>query len=296
MNAFDQMISDLSEKERIRNLLGRVVSKEVADELLNSTLELGGEEKEVTILFSDIRRFTNVCEGESPKRILELLNVYLTEVATIIEHNHGVVDKFIGDAVMALFGAPIHSEHSPNHAVQAALAMTEMLKDLNHRFVEMNYEAIDIGIGINTGVVVAGNMGSKTRMNYTVIGDNVNLSSRLEGLTKYYGLQILVGEATKEKTTGIPYQYVDCVRVKGKQEAVTIYEPLLQPLDSKELQAYDNALQSYTKGAFAEARIAFEELYAQYSKPLYGIYTQRCQSFVSHPPENWSGIFSFSAK
>ena len=204
-NSFNRMAKGLAEKEKIRNLLGKVVSSDIAEELLSKEIELGGEEKEATILFSDIREFTQLCEGVEPKQILEILNVYLTEMSELVELNKGVIDKYIGDAIMAIFGAPTQHGDDANNAVTAALAMTAALTLLNQAR-QGSAPMIKIGIGLNTATVVAGNMGSPNRLNYTVIGDGVNLSSRLEGLTKFYGLEILVSESTKMKAKKFVYQ------------------------------------------------------------------------------------------
>ena len=295
MRSFDHMVADLSEKEKIRNLLGKVVSREIAEELLTSDIELGGEEKYVTILFSDIRGFTNACEGEKPHRILDLLNIYLTEVADIIEENQGVVDKFIGDAVMALFGAPIQREHDAQNAVNSALAMESMLGHLNVRLEKKGYANINIGIGIHSGIVVAGNMGSESRLNYTVIGDNVNLSARLEGLTKFYGVSTIVSESTKNHCPH-HFLYLDCVQVKGKNEHVQIFSPLSDPLSSKEKKAYDTAIESYKKGDFVLASQQFSSLLSSYERKLYTMYHMRCIEFTNNPPEDWNGVFRFSTK
>jgi len=296
LQSFGHMMQDLSEKERIRNLLGKVVSPEIANELLHHSIELGGEEKYVTMLFSDIRGFTKACEGEDPKRILDLLNIYLTEVATIIEEHHGVVDKFIGDAVMALFGAPITREEDPQNAVQAALDMSTMLVSLNQRLQKDGYDSISIGIGVHSGSVVAGNMGSENRLNYTVIGDNVNLCSRLEGLTKFYGVSIIVSEETRSQCPNIHFRFLDRVQVKGKSEAVSIFQPLSVALSEEERTLYAQALIKYTEGDFRAAKEDFERLCAQYPAPLYGTYQQRCQDWIVAPPTDWQGIYKFQTK
>jgi len=264
--------------------------------LLQHSIELGGEEKYVTMLFSDIRGFTKACEGEDPARILDLLNIYLTEVATIIENQHGVVDKFIGDAVMALFGAPITRKEDTQNAVSAALKMTSMLVGLNARLKEDGYDPISIGIGVHSGMVVAGNMGSENRLNYTVIGDNVNLCSRLEGLTKFYGVSIIVSEETKEKCPSLPFLFVDRVMVKGKSEAVSIYLPLLDTVSPEEDTMYRTALKIYRSGDFAAAHQAFTALHHSHQRALYATYQQRCNNWVEEPPPNWDGIYRFQTK
>jgi adenylate cyclase len=273
-----------------------VVSPEIANELLRGEIELGGEEKVATILFSDIRGFTKACEGEKPERILTLLNIYLTEVANIIEERNGVVDKFIGDAVMALFGAPVASDRDPQNAVQAALDMCIMLRRLNVDLEARGYLNLDIGIGINTGPLVAGNMGSENRLNYTVIGDNVNLSSRLEGLTKFYGVKVIVSETTYSLCEGIPFLFIDHVRVKGKKSAVRIFAPLEKAIPPEEEESYGRCLEKYSSGDFQAADQGFSTLFEEYKRELYRMYALRCRQLIDNPPSAWDGVHTFTSK
>ncbi len=224
--AFNQMTAGLAERDRVRNLLGMVVSPEIATQLLQSDLQLGGEEREVTILFCDLRDFTSFSEKMAPAEVLTLLNRYLDRMSGIIERHGGVIDKFIGDAIMALFGAPVAVADAPARAVAAARDMARALESLNAELRNEGKPALQFGIGINTAQVVAGNMGSKTRLNYTVIGDGVNLASRLEGLTKEpsYATPIIVSEATLAGITPRPFaRELGEVKVKGKAQAVKIF-------------------------------------------------------------------------
>ncbi|MEW6200900.1 MAG: adenylate/guanylate cyclase domain-containing protein [bacterium] len=177
------MTKELEERDRVRDLLGKVVSPEIAEELLNKKLELGGEEREVTILFTAVRNFTTLSENYPQRAVLEMLNTHLTRMRTVVEKNGGVVDKYIGDSVMAIFGAPLHHDDA-DRRLKTAIEMMQMEKEINEDFKRKGLTAIEIGIGINTAVVIAGNMGSQSRMNYTVIGDGVNVASRLENLTR----------------------------------------------------------------------------------------------------------------
>ena len=183
-NAFNRMSAGLAERDQVRDLLGKVVSPAVATELLRKDVTLGGEEREVTVLFSDLRNFTSMSEKRSPQEMLGILNRYFTQMSAIVEAHDGVVDKYVGDAMMALFGAPLAGPDDADHALETALEMSAALDELNREWQRQGRHALDIGIGINTDVVVAGNMGSQTRLNYTVIGDGVNLASRLEALTR----------------------------------------------------------------------------------------------------------------
>jgi adenylate cyclase len=224
--SFNQMSEGLAERDRVRDLLGKVVSPEVATELLRKDLTLGGEEREVTVLFSDLRNFTSMSERLSPQEMLEILNRYFTRMAAIIERHGGVVDKYMGDALMALFGAPVSNPDDADRAMQCSLEMTQALDELNQQWNQRGLPTIGVGIGINTDVVVAGNMGSKTRLNYTVIGDGVNLASRLEGLTKSvdYEARIIISGSTLIKAKRkYRTRRLGEVAVKGKQQPTEIF-------------------------------------------------------------------------
>ena len=230
--AFNHMTAGLADRDRVRDLLGKVVSPEIAAQLLQSDLKLGGEEREVTILFSDLRDFTSLSENLAPTEVLALLNRYLDRMTSIIEKHGGVIDKYIGDAIMALFGAPVALPDAAVRAVTAARDMADALDEMNRELAATGQAALAFGIGINTARVVAGNMGSKTRLNYTVIGDGVNLASRLEGLTKdpTYRTNIIISEGTA-RAIGEEgkLRSLGSVTVKGKSQAVTIFAVDIQP-------------------------------------------------------------------
>ncbi len=224
--AFNHMTAGLAERDQVRDLLGKVVSPEIATQLLQAGIQLGGEEREVTILFCDLRNFTGLSEQMTPTDVLALLNRYLDRMSIIIERHGGVIDKYIGDAIMALFGAPVADPASAGQAVAAAREMAQALEVLNREFLAEGRPALAFGIGINTARVVAGNMGSKTRLNYTVIGDGVNLASRLEALTKEpaYDTPIIISEATlRALPVHPPTRELGEVHVKGKADAVKIF-------------------------------------------------------------------------
>ena len=224
-DAVNGMAAGLEEKERVRNLLGRLVSNDVAEELLKNDIELGGEEKNVTVLFCDIRDFTSLSESMPPSELLNLLNRYFTRLTAIIESHHGVVDKYIGDEVMAVFGAPVENRNHASQAVAAAREILEALSIFNREIEHELGKALSIGIGINTGTAVAGNIGSQSRMNYTVIGDVVNTASRLEGLTKEFNIPLVVSSATALATSDVKWRDLGEVTVKGKSEKLRIYTP-----------------------------------------------------------------------
>jgi adenylate cyclase len=224
--SFNQMGEGLAERDRVRDLLGKVVSPQIAAELLRKDVALGGEERRVTVLFSDLRNFTGMSEALSPQEMLGILNHYFTRMGAIVENHGGVVDKYIGDALMALFGAPLGNPDDGDRAMKTALEMTEALDDLNRQWRKRGLPTIGVGIGINTDIVVAGNMGSETRLNYTVIGDGVNLASRLEELTKtpHYETRIIISGSTlataKERYRT---RRLGEVAVKGKQKSTEIF-------------------------------------------------------------------------
>ena len=187
------------EKRRVKRLFSRYVSKDVYQQLLASPGEvgLGGERREMTVLFSDMRGFTTLSESGEAEDLVRQLNQYFTRMVEVVFAHRGTIDKFVGDMVMALFGAPLDDPDHADHAVQTALKMVDELQELNRRWAVEGRAALDIGIGINTGEMIAGNIGSDTIMSYTVIGDNVNLGARLESLNKDYGTRILISEATR---------------------------------------------------------------------------------------------------
>ncbi|MCS7204921.1 MAG: CHASE2 domain-containing protein [Leptospiraceae bacterium] len=220
----------LTEEENvkfIRTTFSKFVSQDVVEELLNNpdAITLGGSKREITVFFSDVRGFTTVSERLTPEDLVNLINEYLSEMTELIIDYRGTIDKYMGDAIMAFWGAPTPNDDHAYYACVAALAQAKKLKELQQRWKERNIPVLDIGIGINTGPAVVGNMGSSRRMDYTVMGDTVNLGSRLEGTTKTYGVQICISEFTYERVKDRVYaRELDLVRVKGKLEPVRIYE------------------------------------------------------------------------
>jgi adenylate cyclase len=260
---------------------------------------LGGEEVEATILFSDIRSFTDISEKMAPQQVIRMLNYYLTEMNRIIEDNQGVVDKYIGDAIMAIFGAPLAHTDSPGNAVRSALAMQAAMVDVNGYFRERRIPEFSIGIGINSGTVVAGNMGSMSRLNYTVLGDAVNLASRIEGLCKPYGVPIVISETTRAACPDVVCRELDRVTVKGKSRPVTLFQPLQARTEAglNALEKYQRALDGYRGRDWALARRLFEELQRDEPATLYQIYLDRIAHFLEHPPgDDWDGVFAYSTK
>ena len=214
------------EKHELKNLFSKYVSKDVLNEILSdpSKVKLGGEEKEVTVFFSDIRGFTTISEKTTPKELVRILNKYFTAMTKEVLDNGGVLDKYIGDAIMAFWGAPIDDPDQAENALKASLKMLEKLKELNKELKSIGDPEINIGIGLYTGPAIVGNVGSDLRFDYTVMGDTVNVASRLEGLNKEYKTQIIIGETVKNKIKGhYKFKFLGSVAVKGRKEPLNIY-------------------------------------------------------------------------
>jgi adenylate cyclase len=259
-----RFLAEEEERKRIRKAFESYVAPTVVQEMLKhpEQLRLGGERREITILFSDIRGFTTLSEHLDPEVLASLLHDFLNPMSDIIINRGGTIDKYIGDAIMALFGAPLPQAEHPQMACRAALEMDARLEALNRDWAALGRPQLKIGVGINTGMVAVGNMGSDRLFDYTAIGNDVNLASRLEGLNKYYGTQILVSQTTAEALgNDFILQDVDLVKVKGKTEATRIYELLGEgkpdPEMARYLELYHKALALYREGRFAESQTAF---------------------------------------
>ncbi|MGH8529489.1 MAG: CHASE2 domain-containing protein [Nevskiales bacterium] len=292
-------------RRRLGQMFGQYIPSEVVAELdrLGKEISLEGESREMTVLFSDIRNFTPIAERLQPRELTALINEFLTPLTRTIHANRGTIDKYMGDAVMAFWGAPLTDEQHALHAVEAALDMVEVMRTLRADFANRGLPELNIGIGINTGPMIVGNMGSEFRVGYTVMGDAVNLGSRLEGLSKQYDTGIVVGEATVIKVAGFRFRELDRVRVKGKLEPISIFEPIgpenkLAERRRAELEAYERALALYRDNDWDGAGQAFEMLSMTYAGAgLYRIYTGRCAFYRSHPPPpSWDGVFSYTTK
>ncbi|HEU4708027.1 MAG TPA: adenylate/guanylate cyclase domain-containing protein, partial [Methylophilaceae bacterium] len=292
-------------KRQLAGLFGQYVPPELVDEMAKDpeAFSLEGESRELTVLFSDVRGFTTISEGLDPKELTQLMNEFLTPMTHVIHHSRGTIDKYMGDAIMAFWGAPLHDPDHAKHALSAAMEMVRNLDELQARFKAKGWPEINIGVGLNTGVMTVGNMGSEFRMAYTVMGDAVNLGSRLEGLTKNYGVHIIVSEFTKEKVSDFIFRKLDVVRVKGKDEPVTIYEPVCEAGQASdalldELSRYEEALASYRAQNWVQAEQKFNELQNQYpQRYLYRMYLERIAYFRKNPPAaEWDGVFTYETK
>lgn len=224
-SGFNTMVDGLRERDKLRTTFGKYMTPAVMDHLMKGEVELGGESLTVTILFTDIRGFTTISESMSAHELVRLLNEYFTEMVTIVMEEGGVVDKYIGDAIMAVFGAPVPSPDDAQRAVRAAVRMRAALRKLNERLAREGKTPLQTGIGLHTGEVVAGNIGSEARMEYTVIGDAVNLASRLEGATKEMGVHILISEDTKALLDDtFETRALSSIKVKGRNAPVMTFE------------------------------------------------------------------------
>jgi adenylate cyclase len=226
-SGFNAMVDGLKERDKLRNTMGKYMTQTVMDHLMSGKVQLGGASIPVTILFTDIRSFTTISEKMDAQALVGLLNEYFTEMVGIVMEESGVVDKYIGDAIMAVFGAPVPKKDDAVNAVRAAVRMRKALAHLNDRLKERGLQTLRTGIGIHTGEVVAGNIGSEKRMEYTVIGDAVNLASRLESNTKELGVNVLISEDTYQLVKGaIDARPVKEITVKGRHQPVMTYEVL----------------------------------------------------------------------
>ena len=262
-----RFLAEEEERKRIRKAFESYVAPTIVQEMLKhpEQLRLGGERREITILFTDIRGFTTMSEKLDPEALVTLLHDFLNPMSNIIVNQGGTIDKYMGDAIMALFGAPLAQPDHAHLACRAALEMVSSLAALNQEWATQGRPPLRVGVGVNTGPMAVGNMGSDRLFDYTAIGDNVNLGSRLEGLNKYYGTNILISQTTAAAVgNAFILRDVDQVRVKGKAQAARIYELLgagaPDPDLARYLELYHSALALYRQGQFAASRTAFEQV------------------------------------
>lgn len=289
----------------IRKAFSRFVPEQIIDELASNYSQENvsvGEKREVAILFSDIRSFTNISECNKPEVIVSFLNRYFSIMVEIIKKHGGTIDKFIGDAIMALFGTPISYEDNAQRAVAAAYEMRQALSSVPLEDLVMPENmSFNIGIGIHYGDVIVGSIGSKDKTDYSVIGDSVNLASRLEGLTKTYGTQILVSDSVKNscEEDSFVFRHLDSVKVKGKAIAVPIYavDRDEEEFPNEYRDAYHKGMELYTQGIFRLAKEYFEAaLKSVEDDKACLLMISRCTDFIENPPESWDGSISFTTK
>ena len=298
------MAKGLAEREQIRDLLGKVVSPEIAAELMGGHIELGGEERIVSVLFADIRGFTTLSEQQTPSQTLHMLNQCFEKICFAIESSGGVVDKFNGDAVMALFGAPVDHIDDADRAIKALLSIESAVRELSDNPASPT-AGLSIGLGIHTGLVVAGNMGSKNRMNYTVIGDSVNLASRLESLTRLYGVSNLVSEASIHAlgTDAAKYLWLDLdlVRVKGKREPVRVFTMMgvtgsLSPERLAQAELFRRMRLLYERAEWDATLEVLQMLNGHAPDTLFDMYHDRIQTLRRTTQPGWDGVFNLEIK
>ncbi len=297
------------EKRAVRQAFGLYISPDFMQELTHDPdkLRLGGETRDLSVMFTDIRNFTTISEGLPPQELIQMMNDFLTPMSDLVMQNRGTIDKYIGDAMMAFWNAPLDDPHHARHACKTALQMQAAVEPVNQNIkAKGGTTLLKVGIGINSGPCAVGNMGSKQRFAYSTLGDAVNLASRLEGQTKGYGVSVIIGEATQAAAPEFAVLELDLIRVKGKTKPARIFallgdENMAVSENFKKLRAaHDAMMKSYRLGDFAEtlkciedcARIEFLDL-----KSLYDMYRQRVQTLYDYPPEGgWEGVYEAKGK
>jgi adenylate cyclase len=304
-NAY-QYFSEEKEKLYIRSVFKHYLAENVVDTILQDAdaLAFGGQRRNLTVLFSDIRSFTTYSEKYTPEEVVSNLGEYLTEMVDVILRYGGMLDKFVGDEVMAVFGAPAHM---PDHAERACLVALEMIRSLDRlkdRWAKEGKETFDIGIGVNTGDMLVGNLGSRQIFDYTVIGDNVNLGARLEGINKVYKTanNIIISEFTKnELSDNLITRELDSVRVKGKTRPVAIFELVgerdIIVYSDEFLEHYAQGLQAYKSRDWDRALGEFKKALVLNEDDVSSMYIKRCRHFKKFPPgKDWDGVFTLKTK
>ncbi len=291
-------------KRQLTRLFGQYVPPELVDEMNENpaSISLEGESREMTVLFSDVRGFTTISEGLNPEELTRLMNAFLTPMTGVIHEYRGTIDKYMGDAIMAFWGAPLKDPLHAKHGVEAGLRMIEIMKELGPEFKKRGWPELKIGVGLNTGPMNVGNMGSEFRMAYTVLGDAVNLGSRLEGLTKQYGVDLMVSETTAAAADNYLYRELDLVKVKGKHEPVAIFEPValkgsLSDAELNTLDRYHQALKHFRNQDWGYAERLLSELLTEEKRMIYEIYLDRINLYREQPPgKDWDGVFTHTSK
>ena len=293
-------------KRQFTELFGQYVPPELVDKMASDPEKYTMEPKaaELTILFSDVRGFTSISEALKPEELREYINDYLTDMSGIIRSKYnGTLDKYIGDAIMAFWGAPVEDPQHARNGILAGLAMQKECAVLNAKFAARGWPTIKIGVGLNSGNVRVGDMGSQVRRAYTVMGDAVNVASRLEGRTKYYGVGVLVGESTRKAVKDVIFREVDRIKVKGKDEAITIYEPVALESEAgkevhEELKLWNQTLREYRAQQWDRLEVNLMNLQRMYpGRELYALYAGRAAGFRrTPPPAGWDGVTAFDEK
>jgi adenylate cyclase len=302
--ALYRVLIEEQEKRKVRGAFQQYVSPEVIRRVLNDPGSVTPRKTEITVLFSDVRGFTSISESLDAQDLARLLNNYLTEMTRIIFKYQGTLDKYIGDAVMAIWGAPYTEPKHGERCCRAALAMIARLAELQKKWVAEGLPAMEIGIGINTGIASVGSMGSALRFGYTAMGDNVNLASRLEGLNKVYGTTILISESTRRDIADerMIIREIDFIRVVGKSLPVTIFEILSEQAASKDgkelVEVFGRGREAYKARDWRAATGAFEEVLQRW--PNDGparVFLDRCNEYLAEGPGvDWDGVYEMKHK
>jgi adenylate cyclase len=305
MNMAYGFFAEARSRRLITDLFGTYVPKELVAQMSKSPEEysMKGESRDMTVLFSDVRDFTSISEGLTAEQLKDMMNAYLTAMTEVIQHQNGTIDKYIGDAIMAFWGAPVANPQHAKDAMEAAIAMQKQIRTLDPEFAKRGWQPLHIGVGLNCGEMNVGDMGSRFRRAYTVMGDAVNLASRLEGLTKEYGVGILVSENIVNFVPSYLYREVDKVQVKGRAEGVAIFEPLgrLDQVDEvtvDRVDRFNRVLENYRAQRWDEAdKILVELTQADKDNKLYKLFRQRIFEFRYNPPgPDWNGVWVFKTK
>ena len=292
-------------KRQLTGLFGQYVPPELVEEMSRDpeNYSMAGRKAELTVLFSDVRGFTTISEGLEPDQLASLMNEYLGAMTVVVRKHRGTLDKYIGDAIMAFWGAPVDDPEHAKNAVRTGLEMHVALDELNKGLLARGWPELKIGVGVNTGTMTVGDMGSPVRQSYTVMGDAVNLGSRLEGITKQYGVGMIAGESTRELLKKeFVFRELDRVRVKGKEDPVAIYEPVgeegqVSREDLEEIKLWNQALRSYRAQDWDKAEVTLMNLQRIKPRYLYDLYVKRVEHLRKESPgENWDGVTIFETK
>ncbi|WP_041725860.1 CHASE2 domain-containing protein [Desulfurispirillum indicum] len=293
------------QKSWVTDRFGQYVPPELVDEMVHTPESFGleGEQRDLSVLFSDVRGFTSFSEGIAPTELTNVMNRLLTPITKAIHQHRGTIDKYMGDAVMAFWGAPLADAEHARHSLEGAFAMLQALEEINREFTAEGMKALAMGIGINSGPMNVGNMGSEFRMAYTVMGDNVNLGSRLEGLTKAYGVNIIISEATATAAPDWACRCIDRVRVKGRTTPISIYEPIgihieLSSETKEWIKRHEKAMNAYAQQQFRQAYDDFSHISHDYpTDNVARLYLERIDHYLAEPPgPHWDGVWTHTEK
>jgi adenylate cyclase len=292
-------------REHLKEMFGQYVPEQHIDQMLKTkgSFALQGEDREMSVLFADIRSFTTISEDMIAAELVQMLNTFFTPMTEIIFKHKGTIDKYVGDLIMAFWGAPLKDRAHARHAIESALSMQKKVKAIRPILAEHHWPEIHIGIGVNSGVMSVGDMGSRFRRNYTVLGDAVNLASRMEGLTKYYGVDIIVSENTQKNQKNFVFRKLDYVQVKGKHIGVGLYELICKKEEAtfelgEELSQYHQALDDYLQQKWEQAYQQMQKLHEQYpDRKIYSLYMERINELKHQQlPPDWNGVFKHESK